>query len=113
MSTFLHLIARGLEELHELGIEAEQLVLHTNHRDDSALVSPAHDAKKRFLEGGGKQDSNTNLRRAMGKHMITLDDLENAFGPDWKPRLVELNPLEIKAQQRWMNTTQPVRTLDA
>jgi len=59
------------------------------------------------LKGGKKKDKKMNVLIAMGKHMITLDDLKKVFGQEWEPALVELNPLEIKARERWMNATQP------
>ncbi|EJD34865.1 hypothetical protein AURDEDRAFT_176075 [Auricularia subglabra TFB-10046 SS5] len=39
--------------------------------------------------------------KAMGKYMITLDDLQDKFGHSWRPRLVQLGPLELKAKERW------------
>jgi len=54
-------------------------------------------------EGGKEKAAAQNIVKALGKHMITLDDLRKKFGEDWEPTLVQLNPLEEKARQRWLD----------
>lgn len=51
--------------------------------------------------GRAKSEIKVNIVKAMGKHMITLDDLKKKFGKDWEPQVVQLNPLEKKAREVW------------
>ncbi|EJD50158.1 hypothetical protein AURDEDRAFT_182590 [Auricularia subglabra TFB-10046 SS5] len=51
--------------------------------------------------GKAKKEIKVNIVKAMGKHMITLDDLIKKFGPKWQPKLVTMNPIEEKAKEIW------------
>ncbi|KZV88173.1 hypothetical protein EXIGLDRAFT_722945 [Exidia glandulosa HHB12029] len=82
---------------------------------ESFLMSPRptpDDVKKREEDeeseddnvgqaGKAKSELKVNIVKAMGKHMITLDDLKKHFGEDWEPQVVPLNPLEKKAREVW------------
>ncbi|KAH7102775.1 hypothetical protein BKA62DRAFT_89633 [Auriculariales sp. MPI-PUGE-AT-0066] len=59
------------------------------------------DKGNRLQAGRDKDDVDVDLVHAFGEHMITLDDMNHRFGAEWKPRLVELKPLELKARQIW------------
>ncbi|KZV81976.1 hypothetical protein EXIGLDRAFT_730338 [Exidia glandulosa HHB12029] len=66
-------------------------------------VDTAFDPRARAELKGGEAllHAAGDVLKAMGKYMITFDDLEAKYGKHWKPRYVQLNPLEIKARERW------------
>ena len=69
-------------------------------------VDSAWDPRRRAeLQGGAPEEEVWDVYKAMGKHMITLDDVREKFGRWWKPKFVKLNPLEIKAREMWMRSS--------
>jgi len=82
---------------HHIAAPGEHLA-----REDTALSPTARSA----LAGGEAAEEDTNILSAMGKYMITLEDLQKHFGAGWRPRVVQLNPLELRARQLWMEMSQ-------